>query len=66
MVCNFIKTKLRHSCFPVHFPKFWLKIVVEKVLTDAGVKWSKEKCIHKISSQENTGDGFFFSAVADM
>ena len=29
--------------------------------------WNEpKKCIHKIYLQENTGDGFLFSAVPDM
>ena len=30
------------------------------------VKWTKKNYLHKIYSQENTGDGVLFSAVVDM
>ena len=39
---------------------------VEHVRTNAWVKWTTKKCIHKSYSQENTGDDILFSAVADM
>ena len=38
---------------------------VEHARADAWVKWTK-KCIHKIYSQENIGDGVLFRVVSDM
>ena len=39
---------------------------LEHARTDAWVKWTKKKSIHKIYLQGNTGDGVLFSAIPDM
>ena len=42
--CNFIKKKLRQSCFPMNFAEFFKNIYFEEHLrTDSCVKWSSEK-----------------------
>ena len=57
--------KLWHRCFPVSFPKF-LRKPYWTCPNGCLSEMNQKNCIHKIYSQENTGGGVPFSAVADM
>ena len=52
--------------FSCNLSKIFKKTDFADVRTNAWVKWTKKKRIHKSYSQENIGDGVLFSAVADI
>ena len=63
----FSRKKTLAQVFSCKFSEIFKKTYfVEQARLDARVKWTKKNCIHKIYSQENTGDGVLLSAVADM
>ena len=67
MVCKFSKKINSDAGVSGKFSKiFKQNYFVELTRTDAWVKWTKKKCIHKIYSMENTGDGVLFIAVSGM
>ena len=62
----FSRKKTLGQVFSCKFSEIFKKTYfVEHARTDAWVKWTK-KCIHKIYSQENIGDGVLFRVVSDM
>ena len=65
MVYDFIRKKLQLRRFPVSFPKF-LKISILYTYPSGCLNEMNQKKLYLIYSQENTGEDFLFSAVADI
>ena len=61
---NFAKFLVKHLCWSLFLIK--LNIFCRTCLNGCLCEMNQKNCIRKIYSQESTGDGVLFSAVADV
>ena len=65
MLYNFIRKNLRQKRFPVSYPKFLKRSILQNI-SERTLEWNEQKKLCLIYSQENTGEYVLFSALADM
>ena len=61
MVYNLIRKKLREKRFPVSFPKFLKRPILQNI-SDRMLEWNEPKKLCLIFLQENTNENVHFSA----